>query len=462
MWRAAIEEELNSILSDKTWVEKIPPKRVNQVTSKWVFTVKMNSDGTVERFKVKLVARGFTQEYGVDFTETFAPTVQMATLRSFFVVVAAEDLGCRHFDIKNAFTESEIKEEIYMKAPKGIKVKNGCALKILRSLHGLKQSAKNWNLLLRNEMKKWGFNQSSADPCLFVQKEHGITALVYVYDIAVAAKSNKELIWFKLKICQRFTAEDLGEIEKILGIPITRNRKRRTLWLDQQQYLEKILNQFGMKDAKHKPVSTPCENYENIRPLTDDDEKIDPTEYSMRIGSFMYAMVYTQADIAFVLGRLSQFMRDPATHHEQTLRRMMRYVMSTVDLRLRYDPAGTLELVVYSDADYATDKSDRKSISGSVGLLGGAAIFWLRKNQKSVSTSTAEVEYVAMTVTAKQGQWISQILCDMGYPNYVAKNGFTIETRADNQGAIALVKNLHRHERSKHIAIPYHYVRDLH
>ncbi|KAI1005401.1 hypothetical protein K3495_g2814 [Podosphaera aphanis] len=140
---------------------------------------------------------------------------------------------------------------------------------------------------------------------------------------------------------------------------------------------------------------------------------------------------------------------------------MMRYVMSTIDLRLRFGPTGSLELV-YSDADYATDKPDRKSISGSVGLLGGAAIFWLSRKQKSVSTSTTEAEYVAMSVTAEQDQWISQILRDMGYPNYVAKNGFTIETRADNQGAIALVKNLHLHERSKHIAVPYHYVRDLH
>ncbi|KAI1005400.1 hypothetical protein K3495_g2815 [Podosphaera aphanis] len=166
-----------------------------------------------------------------------------------------------------------------MKAPKGIKVKNGYALKILRSFYDLKQSARDWNLLLHNEMKKWGFNQSPAEPCLFVQKEHGITALVYFDDIAVAAKTNKELLWFKHKICQRFTAKDLGEIEKILGIQITRNRKRQTLWLDQQQYLEKILNRFGMKNAKHKSVSTPCKNFKNLRPPTDDDERIDPTEY---------------------------------------------------------------------------------------------------------------------------------------------------------------------------------------
>jgi hypothetical protein len=386
----------------------------------------------------------------------------MATMRAFLSIVAAEDLECNHYDIKNAFTESEMKEDIYMSPPQGVKVKTGKVLKILRSLYGLKQSARDWNLLLKSVMLEWGFTLSLADPCLFVHKKKGLMALVYVDDIAVAGRAVTDLAWFKNQLCARFTAKDLGEIEKILGMRITRDRKNRTLYLDQEQYLDKTLTKFGISKPKHKPVSTPMDGIDNLRPATDDDERVDSTEYSSIVGSLMFAMVYTRPDIAFALGRLSQYMRDPAKRRMRALRRVMRYLRSTVDYRLCFGPQGQQSLVVYSDADYASNKSDRKSITGAAGILGGAVIFWLSRKQSSVSTSTTESEYISMSITAKQGQWIAQVLRDMGYPQYVAKNGVTVETRGDNQGALALIKNPHLHERSKHIDIAHHHIRDLH
>lgn len=431
MWKEAIEEELRALLENKTWEEVFPPSGVNLVDTKWVFTVKPNLDGTLERFKARLVARGFSQQFGVDYRETFAPTVQMATFRTFLALVAAEDLECRVFDIKNAFTESEIKEDIYLKAPQGVHVKKGNVLKVLRSLYGLKQSARDWNLLLRSELCQWGFLQSKADPCLYVHKEREIMVLTYVDDIPAAARDTADLDWFKSKLAGRFNAKDLGEITKtkILGMRVTRDRKKRTLWLDQESYLDRTLKKFGIGNAKHKPVSIPLDGYTNLRPATDNDTRVDPTEYSEKIGSFMFSMVYTRPDLAFPLGRLSQYMRDPAEHHNQALKKLMRYIRSTVNLRLRFGPGGDQSLVVYSDADYASDKKDRKSVTGAAGILGGAAIFWMSRKQNAVSTSTTEAEYTAMSITAKQGQWIAQLLRDMGYPQYIAKNGITVETR---------------------------------
>lgn len=189
----------------------VPPEGANLVSTKWVYTVKLRNDGTIERFKARLVARGFSQLYGVDYSETFAPTVRMDTLRVFAACVAAEDLECHHFDIKNAFTESELKEDIYLKAPFGIDVKKGQALKVLRSLYGLKQAARDWNLLLKKELIKWGFVQSLADPCLFTH-EKGIKLLVYVDDIAAAARTMADIKWFWKKLSSRFNGKDLGPI----------------------------------------------------------------------------------------------------------------------------------------------------------------------------------------------------------------------------------------------------------
>jgi hypothetical protein len=460
-WKEAVELEIGQLLANHTWEEGVAPKGANLVDTKWVFTIKFNSDGTLDRFKARLVARGFTQQYGIDFTETFAPTVRMATLRAFMAVVACEDLECRQYDIKNAFTESQLKEEIWMKLPKGLRrVKPGHSVRLLRSLYGLKQAARNWNLLMKDELLKMGFIQSKADPCLFVHPPRGIRLLVYVDDLAAAAHDVAELHWFFNNLDNRFNAKDLGEMDKILGVRITRDRKKRTIQLDQEQYLDKVLTKFGIPNARAKEVSTPIDSYDDLRPAEENDTRVDATWYREVIGSLMYAMVYTRPDIAFALGRLSQYMQDPAEHHERALRRLLRYVRSTVGFRIQFGPYG--KLVVYSDADWASDRTDRKSITAAVGLIGHGPVFWGSRKQTGVATATTEAEYVAMCFTAKQGQWISQVLRDMGYGNYVAPNHQTVDTRGDNQGAIALAKNPHLTERSKHIDIQYHYVRDLH
>jgi hypothetical protein len=224
-WQSAIEEEIQSLVANGTWKEEKAPKGSNLVSTKWVFTIKTNADRSLERYKARLVARGFSQVYGEDYTDTFAPTVRTDTLRIFFAMVAANDLECRTYDIKNAFTESSLKERIFLSAPKGVPVTPGYVLRVLRSLYGLKQSARDWNMLCKSELKKLGFRQSLADPCLFTHAERQIVLLVYVDDIAAAAKSNDDLFWFFDNFRRRFNTKDLGEISKILGIYITRNRK---------------------------------------------------------------------------------------------------------------------------------------------------------------------------------------------------------------------------------------------
>ena len=175
----------------------------------------------------------------------------------------------------------------------------------------------------------------------------------------------------------------------------------------------------------------------------------------------MFAMILTRPDIAFTLGKLSQYMSDPAEHHGHALKGLMRYLKSTVKQKLRYGPGGAHEhFVVYSDADWAGDKSDRKSVSGSVGMFYGV-ISWSSKKQRSVATSSCESEYMALSTCAKQGQWIAQILRDLKLPKYIGENTDTVRMLGDNQGALALMKNPHLHEHSKHIDICYHYIRDL-
>ena len=312
---------------------------------------------------------------------------------------------------------------------------------------------------MKSELLAWGFHQSKADPCLFVHLERGIRLLVYVDDIAAAAPRRADLDWFYSKLSKRFNAKNLVEISKILGVRVTRDRTARTIELDQEQYLDKSLTKFGYAVPSHKEVLIPMDGYSDLRPASPRDKRVDATWYREVIGTLMYAMVYTRPDIAFALGRLSQYMQDPAEHHSNALKRLMRYLRSSIRARIKFGPSGGL--VTFSDADWASDKVDRKSITACVGLIRGGPVFWASKKQSAVATATTEAEYAASAYTAKQGQWIAQVLRDMGFGGYVAKNHQTVEARGDNQGAIALTKNPHLTERSKHIDISYHYVRDL-
>ena len=480
LWLEAIQAELTALIANGTWDVAVPPKNANIVTSKWVFKAKMHVDGTLDKLKARLVARGFSQVYGVDYTDTFAPTVKFDTLRLFLVVVALEDLECHQVDVNNAFTESFLKEVIYMKPPPGVDLPPGQALLIRRSLYGLKQAARDWHERCVKELLKMGFEQTAADPCMLRHKERNITLLVYVDDVCVAAKSLEHVNWFKNEFKKVFKVKDLGEMKKILGIRITRDRKRRTIRLDQTHYLSEVLDELHMNTDKHERTKIPMNGYDSLRPAGPDDERINPKEYQHKVGKLMYAAIHTRPDIAFALGRLSQYLSDPAVHHGRAMKTLLRYIRSTIDLGIVYglglDNSGSPRLKAFSDSDYAADKLNRKSILGYVYMFAGGPISWMSRKQKSVATSTTEAEYMALSTCAKEGLWIAQLLRDLGLTKYlgtelnqvaITQNDkheacSPVQLLGDNQAANLLVKDAHIHERSKHIDVAYHNVRDLH
>ena len=464
-WEEAVKMEIDQLIMNGTWEEMLLPKGANLVSTKWVFTIKETVNGNIERFKARLVARGFSQSQGIDYTETFAPTVRMDTFRIFLATVAKRDLECYQFDIKNAFTESKLKEEIFLCPPEGVLVSNGKVLKALRSLYGLKQAGRDWNLLLRDFIvHNCGFKQSLADPCLFAHEKRKIYLLVYVDDIAAASEDMKQIDWFYKNLSLRFNAKNLGEISKLLGVRITRDRQNGTIYLDQEQYLDKTLTSFGFPNGKYAAKKILAADYENLRPTSPSDETFDVKLYQQIIGSLMYAMTLTRPDIAFVLGCLARYMSNPAVHHGQALKDLMRYLRSTIRQKLRFGPGirdHDSHFVIYTDADWANDKSDRKSVSGGVGMFYGGPFCWMSKKQRSVARSSCESEYISQSMYAMQGQWTAQVFRDLQMPDYIGTDGIKVDMRGDNQGAIALTKNPHLHERSKHIDVCYHYIRDL-
>ena len=328
----------------------------------------------MEKLKARLVARGFTQKYGIDYEDTFAPTVRSDTLRAVLAIVALEDLECHRVDVNNAFTQSSLNDTIYMTAPEGVRVAPGRALQILQSLYGLKQSAREWHNRCTNELIKLGFEQCSSGPCLFTHFTRNIIIFMHVDDLVIAAKIMKEIDWFKREFNNAVSIKDLGEASKILGIRVTRDRKNYTLRFNQTHFLKDVIERTHMSAHKHRPTEIPMNGYDSLRPAGQDDERIDQRKYQQIVGSLMYAAVHTRPDIAFALGKLSQYLSDPAIHHGHALKALLRCVRSTIDLGILYGTRGDQNLVEYSDSDYAADRLERKSILGYVYMLEGGPI----------------------------------------------------------------------------------------
>ena len=340
------------------------PEGCQTVTCKWVFRYKLNKWGNIVRFKARLVARGFSQVYGIDYLDTFAPVAKLAALRILFAIAALEDLEIHQMDVVTAFLLGGLEEEIYMEQPEGFE-KTGrkgerLVCKVRKGLYGLKQSARNWYLRLKRYLESIGFVRCNADHCIYFNSATEIIIAVWVDDLILLGKTVEAINIVKSDLGKEFEMKDLGELEYFLGIQVARDRTKRRLHIDQSGYINTILERFGM--ANSNPVSTPIATGTVFQKSTPNDQLVDSKFYQRIVGSLMYAMLGTRPDIAYAVSQLSQFNAVPNSTHLAAAKRVLRYLKGTSTLGITY---GGHELIMkaYCDADHGKSE-DRKSISG--------------------------------------------------------------------------------------------------
>ena len=315
-WQQAMDEEFASLMENETWtLEELPPG-VRPIPVKWVFKLKTACNGSIERYKARLVAKGFAQREGIDYDEVFAPVSKYATLRTLLAFVAAEDLELHQLDIKTAFLNGDIEEDIYLKQPPGYEEgTSNLVCHLQRALYGLRQAPRQWHARLKKELEEIGFTESEADPGLFIynDKQGTIYLLVYVDDMLVAAKELSSVEWAKCKIKDIFDARDLGEAQVYLGMLIKRDRANLSLKLSQERMTTQLLSKHQLLDAKPKsvPIST------SIKLTKDEGEPLDKEKYgySQLVGSLLYLTVCTRPDIAQAVGALAKYMAAPTCIH---------------------------------------------------------------------------------------------------------------------------------------------------
>ena len=360
----------------------------------------MLPDGTVDRNKSRLVARGNSQQYGVDFGDTFGPVIKATTVHTVLGVAESKSWTLRQLDVNHVFLQARLTDEVYMAQPPGF-VDNDrpdyvCHLN--KAIYGLKQSPRAWYHELKTYLLSAGFQNSIADTSLFVLRKNGdiVYLLVYVDDIIVTGSNNSLINVIIASLATRFSIKDLGDLHYFLGIKVTRNS--HGLHLMQSKYISDLLNKVNMQNTK--AVSTPLNPAEKLslnlgKPLS------DPSQYRTVVGSLEY-LSFTRPDIAYAVNKLSQYMHSPTDAHWTATKRVLRYLAGTMSHGILLRKNNPLSLHAYSDADWAGDRDDFVSTNAYVVYLGGHPISWSSKKQKGVSRSSTEAEYRPVANTAAE------------------------------------------------------------
>lgn len=454
-WRRAMEFELGQLRRMGTW-ELVPvPDGKNIVGNKWVLRIKRDSQGDLVKYKARLVAQGFTQEPGTDFTETFAPVMRLESLRLILAIGNALDLEIDQMDVVGAYLHGKLDEEIYMRQPAGFDDGSGQVCKLKRALYGLRQAGREWNKVLDSFLLHLRFRRCATDMCVYIRTDDGYPTFlaVHVDDLTMLAKTRQLMDRLKDELKSRFEMTDLGSVRQIVGIEVIRDRSQRKMMLRQSAYIKKVLDRFRMMECN--PVSTPLDLHTQLVAASKDVEAAR-VPYREAVGSLMYAAVGTRPDLAFPVQALSQYCECPTDEHWGAIKRTMRYLRGTLDWGIVFEPSNdSIILSGYTDADWGANRDDRKSISGQVFYLCGGPIVWASRKQKSVAISTMEAEYMAAADAVSQALWCRTLLAELGFSQDAPTT-----LHMDNQSAIAFSKNTGSHGRAKHVDIRYHFVRD--
>lgn len=444
-WRKAMDEEMAAHKKNGTWSVVRCPHNVRPLPTKWVF--KRKDDG---RFKARLVARGDLQ--GDDtYDETYSPVARDTTIKVALALTAALDFHAEQMDVKTAYLNGNIDEEIYLRPPTGYEGDyGGNVLRLQKALYGLKQAGLRWHETITSYLNELNFKKSMHDPCLFIKTDGQLQALIalYVDDILLSCRTRPMLDRLKQQLTTRFDMTILGQPKSYLGMDITRDAQG--IQLSQATYIDKVLQRFGMQNAKPQP--TPCTTRPTARSA--DEQQVDPKLIREAIGALLYLARIARPDIAFAIGQLARFQADPGESHLRGIKRVLRYLIGTKHFSIKFPAHDEIKFIGYSDADYAGDQLTRRSTGGFIFMLNGAPICWRSKLQTLTALSTTESEYVGLTETAKEAIYLRRLLqelhIDCSKPTLIHE---------DNQAAIAITNNANYIGRIKHLDTKYHFIR---
>ncbi|CAI7888489.1 unnamed protein product [Closterium sp. NIES-54] len=456
-WQAAMDAEMASSKSTGTYVDEVPPPRANIVSGMWIFRVKW-PPGSPPAFKVRYVARGFSQRQGVDFFHTFSPTPKMTTLRVLLHVAAQHDYELHSLNFSTAFLQGNLHEEIWLRRPPGFtrSFSAGTQWSLRRPVYGLRQAPRERHDTLRTTLAALGFAPSTADPSLFLRTDATLSpfyVLVYVDDLVFATADTEALAHVRSKLQKRHTCTDLGELTSYLGLRITRDRAQRTITLTQSHMVQQVLQRFGSYSS---PQSTPLPTGHSLS-APPSDESVEPSG-SYPVGCLMYLMTCTRPDLAYPLSLLARYVA-PGRHqkvHWDAAKRVLRHLCSTSGMGLVLGGRARIVLTGHADASWVDDLATQWSSQGYTFSLGSGSVSWRSTRSSSVLSSSCEAEIYAGAMAAQELRWLTYLLTDLGE---VPRSPSVLYV--NNKAMLALCQEHRLEHRTKHIALRYFLAREL-
>ncbi|MBM4098126.1 MAG: DDE-type integrase/transposase/recombinase, partial [Planctomycetes bacterium] len=472
-WREAIAKELAGLLALETW-EMVPassmPPGANLMHCHYVFTVKRKADGSIEKFKARLVADGNTQKHGIDFDRVFATVVKTSTIRLVLLLAAARDYNLSSIDIRQAYLQSLLNPNVplYMRPPPDVfpfdQHGNPLVCKLRRSLYGLKQAGREWAALFSSFLISWGMTQSTIDPCLYVFQTAGSILWICVYvDDALIADNDPELrARFVADLSARFPTEDKGELKWILSVAITRDRQARTLSMSQELYVTDLITKFGsfLDASVTRTFDTPMEEGSVLSAA--DQPQIGSEAhaamaasrdvYMSLVGGYLWLANMTHFHLAYPAGQLARFLTNPGLPHFRAALRLLAHLQSVGSRPLVFAPNSARGLDTYVDSSWAT----RFSVSGCLIFYHGCLFHWFSKMQKSVSLSSAEAEYFGAMMAARDLIFVRDLLVELAIP----LEGPSVMW-SDSKSAVDMSRDPVAFKMTKHILRAAEFLRDL-
>eukprot|EP00253_Pinus_taeda_P033312 PITA_33312 len=423
-WIEAMDEEINAIERNKTWDLVELPKGKEVIGVKWVYKTKSNAEGKIERHKERLIVKGYKQQYGRDYEEIFAPVARMETVRAVLSIAAQNKWKVYQMDVKSAFLNGVLMEEVYNEQPVGYEKKRQehkvCRLK--KTLYGLKQAPRAWYSRIDSYLLENGFEKCEGEPTLYIKEKDGKILIVMLY------------------------------VDDVIFTGIEVEQSGNGIFISQAKYANEVLERFNMQECKATITPTVM----GLKLSKEDNNKdFDPSLYKSIVSSLMY-LTATRPDIMRVVSLISRFMERQEKAHWQAAKRILSYVKGTKRFGILYTASECSDLIGYIDSDWAGSVDDPKSTSGYVFHMGSRAISWASKKYPIVALSTAKEKYVAATAAACQAVWMRRMLRSLCEEKVKSTVIF-----CDNSSAIALSKNYVFHKRTKHIDTKFHYIREL-
>lgn len=456
-WTSAMKDEIQSLTENSTWdLVQLPSSR-KAIKSKWVFKTKYDADGNIVRHKARLVAKGCSQKFGVDYNETYSPVVRYTSLRFLIALAAKRNMKIDQMDAVTAYLQGDLEEEIYMDQPEGYNDGSGRFCRLNKAIYGLRQSGREWNKKLDSALMSFGLTKSRSDPCVYFSGNFLLIIAIYVDDILFFWEDESEKDKLKRSLSSVFKMKDIGVATYCVGLHIT--YVNGGICLDQTKYVHDVLARFNMTDCK--AVATPSDVSQKLSiemsPANEEERRqMADVPYQEAVGSLLYLVQGTRPDIAFAVSDVSRFNSNPGKAHWVAVKRVLRYLKATSDYKLFYTSDSSGTLTGYTDADWASDIDKRRSCTGYVYKMCGAAISWASKRQPTVALSSTEAEYMALSSSIQEAIWLRMFGRDLD-PDLKRR---PIEIQCDNQSALTLAANDCFRARSKHIDVRHHYIRD--